>query len=229
MNITKLKHFLRKNRATKTFYVFLHKAKQSRNRKALQGYYVEATKAIHDAFENSDLQYACSSGSLLGIVRDNKFMEHDNDIDLMVVVDSYKDFERVPEVVMNCGFKLLHYYMVDKNIVEYTFMYRNTGLTIDFFSNLKHNSTTTLYWLYQEPGKEYADNSERSVSMFTFPEISSYEYIDLWGVDLRIPANSNDILECLYGLSWRIKDEKYNSKNAPGHKYTNHIGYQVDV
>lgn len=224
----KIKEFLRKNIFTKKIYYHLYKIKNNKKIKELQKYTLEATKQIYDAFEILDYEYSYDFGNLLGIVRDHCFMEYDNDIDLMLFEEDYDRIVKLPELVKEYGFNLDHYYIVDNKIVEYTFIFRNTGLTIDVFIKEKENNEIChSYWLYQDNDKKYSSKDEMSVAIAKSSIPSGYTYVNYWNVELRIPINSEDILYWHYGKNWRIKDPNYSEKKSPGFSYTNKIGKRI--
>ena len=224
----KLKLFLRNNKFTSRLYYKLFKLKSVKKGKNLQKYQKEITKDIYNVFEDVGIEYTYAFGSLLGIIRDKGFMPHDDDVDIMVMNDENKIGLLINELEKN-GFKLIHYCKVDSIITEYTFLYKNTGLTIDVFINFKTNDNLlTTYWLYQDANKHYKNKNQMSVSMTKKCDISDYKYVNYWGVDLRVPKNAEEVLYWNYGEKWMIKDPNYSPKKSPGFVATERVGEFVN-
>ena len=227
--IYKIKVILRKSKITGKIYYRLYKLKSSKKSKLLQELYINVTQAIYDGFEKNELEYAYEFGSLLGLIRDKKFMEHDDDIDLMYFPHNEEELLQLPKLLLPYGFILDHYYTVDGKIVEYTFDYCSSGLTVDVFVKSNVDGMSTSYWLYQDKDVKYENMNEMSVSYDKMANVDFFKYLNFWGVDLRIPNNAEEILYWHYGPKWMIKDPNYSPKNSPGFKETNMKGYKVNV
>lgn len=223
----KLKMFLRRCALTRKLYVWLFKQKNRKKRAELQMCHKELSQAVFDAFEASGYEYAYASGSLLGLIRDKKFMEHDDDIDLMIVVDDYSDLKDLEYRLRPYNFTLDHFYKVGNDIVEYTFAYKDLNVTVDVFAYKRNGDSLFSCWLFQNTDENYETEYEQSVSNIVFEDIKSFEYLNYWGVKLRIPSNYESILVSNYGDKWMIKDPNYSVKNAPGFRKTNLRGFKV--
>lgn len=224
----RIKRFLRGNQYTKKLYCRLFKLKSRKKRISLQKECINVTKDIFIAFEENNLNYAYDFGSLLGIVRDKKFMEYDDDIDLMLLCNDKVEVISLPKKLEPYGFILDHLYKVENEIVEYTFRYKKSGLTIDIFLNTKtEDNKLVSYWLYQDSDKRYADKDEMTVSLSKKCNVTEFEYVNYWGVDLRIPKNAEEVLYWNYGEKWMIKDPNYSSKKAPGFEKSKKIGRRI--
>lgn len=225
----KLKLFLRNNFFTKKLYYYLFKLKQKGKSKKLKAYMIDVTRDIYLSLENTDYEYAYDFGSLLGLIRDKKFMDHDDDIDLLLIYETEEKLKKLPEVIKPFGFELDHYYICNNQIVEYTFRYKDTGLTVDFFVKHIIDNQLVSYWMYQDVDKAYKNKNEMTVSYTKSCLIPEYKYVNYWGIDLRVPSNSEEVLYWHYGENWSIKDPNYSPKRSPGFEETAFIGFKVDL
>ena len=70
--------------------------------------YFEISKILDDKFENN---WFLDSGSLLGIIRDGKFLESDKGIDISVIIDDYHNpiIEKCVNEIESLGFVISRY------------------------------------------------------------------------------------------------------------------------
>lgn len=224
----RIKKFIRGNKYTKIIYYQLFKLKSMKKRRSLQKEHINVTKDIFRVFEENNFNYAYDFGSLLGIIREKKFMEHDDDIDLMIILDDNSKIKSIPEILKPYGFRLNNLYKVEDEIVEYNFEYKESGLTIDVFLNIRDTEDKLVsYWLYQDANKKYEDEDEMTVSLSKKCNITEFKYVNYWGVDLRIPKNAEEVLYWHYGEKWMVKNSKYSSKKSPGFEETQKVGRRI--
>lgn len=224
----KVKKFIRSNQYTKKLYYKLFKLKSIKKRRSLQKEHINVTKDIFRALEENNFNYAYDFGSLLGLIREHKFMEHDDDIDLMIILDENSKIKDIPEILKPYGFRLNNLYKIEDEIVEYNFEYKKSGLTIDIFLNIKNDDNKLVsYWFYQDEGKKYIDENEMTVSLSKKCNITEFKYVNYWGVDLRIPKNAEEVLYYHYGEKWMVKNSNYSSKNSPGFEETQKVGKRI--
>ena len=225
----KLKLFLRRNPVTQQMYFKLFKLKNKKKSNLLNSLYKEVTQIIYEAFESESYEYFYEFGSLLGIIRDKRFIEYDDDIDLAIIPHNYEEVKKLPQLLTKYGFSLKHYYVINDMITEYNFEYNSTGLTIDvFIKTVKDNSLVT-YIFEQRSDQTYSNANERSIHLDRTPLIGGARYENLWGVDLRVPLNAEELLYYYYGEGWKIKDPNFKAGKAPGYELSDERGYIVNV
>lgn len=164
--------------------------------------------------ENS-IKYFCDWGTLLGIVRDNGFIKHDDDIDLTVYQTS-EDPRRVLKVFIDAGFEMIHALKRGDELVEFSLEYK--GLSVDFFFFEKCNEAGRVRMsdVYFNPEVKYPNSAMNSVRYWKFPDNLEAVDHDFNGVHCMIPKNCEEVLAWEYGATWRTPIAKWQPTDAPG-------------
>jgi hypothetical protein len=136
-------------------------------------------------------------GTLLGIVRDNRFISHDNDMDIAFlvngdVIDQYKWMRTVERAVTSSGYTFLHHSDGHAKILAKG---NQGGYSADIFPVLIRESKASM-WLELEIAN--------SNDLFLPLRLSSLE-----GVTLFIPRKSEELLRSIYGEAWRVPDPTF--------------------
>lgn len=91
------------------------------------------------ALDSINVSFHLHSGTALGIIRDGDFIPHDNDIDIGVFIDDYKD-NIISEMKKNNFMFITKYGQI------------NTGLEYKFF-NEKYNVSLDIFFIYKDKDK----------------------------------------------------------------------------
>ena len=129
--INKVKNFLRENRMTKGMYEYLWSLKnwkkvkeKKKKRKLLQKNGKALIHFLQDILCNE--KFFFDMGTLLGIVRENRLLGHDLDVDLGIFLNGDEEIKRVREILFNNGCQLVYSYSIDGiGIVEDSFVKNN--------------------------------------------------------------------------------------------------------
>ncbi len=190
------------------------KYKPKKNKYVLNGKNGQiALELLHDVttvMEKHGVRYWLDFGTLLGIVRENRILPWDDDMDISIFED---DIELMQTKVMP-EIKKLHYRCYTRKFPEHinffkqdairSFKVRNNRLfflrgyvKLDIFA--MHKKNEKLYWL--ELGE-----------LHSLPEklLQEFDTIEFNGKDYRIPKNYDEYLSYHYG-DWRTPNENYNS------------------
>ena len=147
----------------------------------------ENLKIIHKVLSNKNIFWEVSWGTLIGIVRDNDFIDWDEDVDIVILEEEEEDFKTALWELQDCGFELIRYergglYSISKN-GEYT----------DFYV-LRKASSEIRYTL--------------DGGFFLEKHLVESSIIDFKGLSLRIPKDYDDFLTFYYG-DWQTPVQYY--------------------
>lgn len=151
-----------------------------------------ATKNLLDIkriFDSNDLFFGLAYGTLLGAIRENDFITHDEDIDLYILKEDENKFRSLLSVLIDNGFELIRY--------ERSGLYsiRRDGEYTDFYCMTPYSKG--IRW-----------NGAENFILETF--ILNTKKIVFKGSEFNIPQNIDLCLEILYGKNWRIPIEYFN-------------------
>jgi len=187
-----------------------------------QQIFTEVLIDADNALKEAGISYHLHSGSALGAIRSNSFIEHDHDIDLGVFREDYK--RNLVSIMKKHGFIQNVQNGLLKNGKEYTFTHIKNDINVDIFLVYKDrikdktNSHNDIFYVASFYGK--CDNMLHGFCRWWYrPYIPESVLINGLEV-LTMPINA---LEDAYGPNWRIpKVFGYFEGLDQGH-YTNLI------
>jgi hypothetical protein len=148
-----------------------------------------------------------SSGTLLGALRNNEFIPHDDDIDLGVIMPG-KNWEDLLKSIDN-----FEYFLKSKNLLRSNSIGLPNGL---FHWKTKYMSgvNVDLFPLWEINEKFYA--WPYAPGNLSLSDIFPLKSIELEGVKLPCPQNPNKFMVLNYGENWFIPDPafKFDWKSA---------------
>jgi hypothetical protein len=146
-----------------------------------------------------------SDGTLLGLLRDNKFIAHDNDLDFDVLYAEHSD-----KVILDYAEKnrwVIGRKVVKNGLIQQLTFYDYDQIIYDFI--LWHDQVP-FYVNYSEPGfirimpKQYMNE----LKIYTINELN---------MSIKVPLDSEGWLRYRYGPKWNVPDhEKVDWKTQCG-------------
>lgn len=216
--IRNLKSYLRENPLTKKLYFQLALQKNTfKNRKKRRSIHkngIQLMKTINEQFNKMGICYFFDFGTLLGIIRDNRLLKHDLDMDVGVLCEE-GIHNKVRKNLLAVGFKLVYEYMIEKCVVEESYVCFDVKIDINYYFN--SGTKSICYLFYRAPDKEY-DDSMLDVVELTCDRIDVTQEVEFNGIFVRIPENPEHLLEQRYGANWRIPDKNWVYWKGPSAK-----------
>ena len=175
-------------------------------------------KLLLDSF---DQNFFLICGTLLGAYRDNKFIEHDDDIDIGIFFNELKP--NLKDYIVNSGkFTLIEDYGDYNHSQKYKFLHLNDS-KIDIFIHYEIEPNIYYYatFLSCDGDKKIRLNSQNYIMWInTIMGISNISFI---GNTFKIPTNVKQYLIESYGEKYMIKDEYTYIDGLKNNKFKNII------
>ena len=141
----------------------------------------ENLKLLKSIFDQNGLRFVLTYGTLLGVVRENDFITHDEDIDLAIKVeDQEKLLSILPQIIDN-GFSIARY------------------LKDDLLSVIRNGEYIDIYVFSDYNGKLRVDGG----LPMPLEYLDDLKEIDFKGTLFYVPSDDIGALEFFYGKTWR--------------------------
>lgn len=137
---------------------------------------------VKKEFDKENLYFGLIYGTLLGAIREQDFIAHDEDIDLFILGEDEEKFKELLFNLRNKGFELIRYersglYSISRN-EEYIDIY----VMKEYFKGIRWNG---------------ADN------FICEKYLLETKYMDFKGSSFRVPNESEEFLLIFYGKNWK--------------------------
>jgi hypothetical protein len=150
---------------------------------------------IVELLNSNNVDYWVAEGTLLGIIRDNKLIPHDTDLDFYLVDTKYVDL--LHEILTDMGFSVGRLLKHRGRIYQLTY-YNSENLLVDFlFWKKLHNRK--FQWI----GPEIKGRRIQDASYY-----HTYTSISWNGVSMRTFRQYRVWLELVYGKNWLIPESQ---------------------
>lgn len=202
-----LKKSLRTNSITSGVYNKIRELYHiKKNKKAMKLFEDKSIEVLHKtqfdlAKYNQELQFFFAYGTLLGIIRDNKLLKRDMDIDIIVLWTDNIIIDEFRKYMNEKKYKRVHsFYIEDIGVVQDSFV--SNDILIDIHYARVKNGRCETYLLYSDEKKDNA------VIIFPFSKQKITEYT-FAGNHVFVPLNPDLFLKETYGDEWRIPNPHY--------------------
>lgn len=215
--MNKLKSYLKK---VPILYPLWHRmrlrANEQNERKKAKAYKkhgMEVLADISDVAIQNNYKLICAWGTLLGIIRDNKLIPWDNDLDFIILDDGDFLWDDFGYKLKEKGFWLYREIYENEKIVEKSYKKKEVLCDIrvwDFYN--KRRTVEGDY--FRIKGVSYIENRycEYEATLLDVMPITNVEKITFNGIDVLIPENSEELLRAGYGPMWEVPDAGWKSK-----------------
>ncbi|XCP84203.1 LicD family protein [Roseburia hominis] len=172
----------------------------------------ECLREVEKVLNDAKISYFITYGTLLGIIREGKFIAHDNDIDISVLDINDFSWSNLEKVLKTIGLVKKHQFILDGEITEQT--YKKGNLSIDFFMSKIENGNSITYFYLRDENHSYKTKNEFLVRQgITSPIVKTKLYKCKAGI-FRVPSNAEGFLEEVYGANWRVPDPNWEGTSA---------------
>lgn len=152
---------------------------------------IDLLNTLHSA----DLKPVAVYGTLLGFIRENDFISHDDDIDLALLEDEREVIYGLNESILNKGFIKMR---EDEDLISYI----RDEIYIDiYFFKRKYN----YYYNHGQYVKRHYLDVTKSIA--------------IGDINVHVPVASEEFLESHYGKDWKIP-----KKGVPGKSTDTFVG-----
>lgn len=171
---------------------------------------VKNISELHSIFKSYNVKGWIQDGTLLGLIRDNGFISHDNDIDFGM---KWNDFSKdLYNEIVNNGFefKTCHGRLEESLVVNFR----------------KHNIPIDIYFYYAADNRFYhsaAYGKARKYRVdFSYKEFDVKE-IDYFDHKVYVPKDELYFIETKYGKDWQDPNPEWDSTENPLNRMATNI------
>lgn len=188
--------------------------REKNKRKRLQIYGYELAEKLYHTFKNSEYEYFYTYGTLLGLVRDGKFIPYDNDLDLGMIKTETFEWESFQKFMEKNGFKKIREFSWDGKVTEQAYSYKKLTFDIFLYEYVKEKNKMITYSYFNNRKNEYTSVHDVSVEGYYNTPINDFRYIESHGVKFRIPEEPEILLREVYEETWKIPIENWDYKQS---------------
>ena len=159
--------------------------------------------------ENLNIQSFITSGTLLGLIRENRFLPHDDDFDMAYIsafmdrMEILKERRRIFECVNASE--------------EFLMKERTGGRAAVFVTSPEVNFNFDLFVGYRH--KEFFNEFPLKPEAMKFHDISPVQVMTFYGEDIFVPKSPEALLEVNYGKGWKQPDPSFRFAFGEHRKY----------
>lgn len=163
-------------------------------------------KSITDLFDENDIDYWLEGGTLLGVVRENRLLPWDNDLDISIKEDQWPKLEKILKKIKyrvrerrfttdNAPFKKGVTRLV--KVSNRRFYFFKGEVVLDIFIKFKQDED--YFW--------QVGNTQKSVPANFYAKTILYPFL---GKDFKVPENYTGYLTNRYG-DWKTPVKVWNT------------------
>lgn len=179
-------------------------------------------------FKRHSIPAFAAYGTLLGFIREKGFIAHDEDMDFGVMPNTMTPQELLHILLeKEEGFEVRFIYKYRERVSEFKVAYK--GIPMDFFFFDRSGEHFLSHLLFYIPGRKYAEPNANTIREVTFAAVDKLKNVNVLGVEFPIPENEVEVLESLYGSSWRVPDKKWNDGKRPHIAESKELGYLITL
>lgn len=188
----------------------VQRVKQER-RNALQENGTDVILMTKETLDELGLEWFADYGTLLGIVRDNCFIPHDEDMDFGLYFNDHSRWNAIEEAFEKKGAMKLRQIELNGVVEEMTFQWK--GVPFDLFRHWKEDGKDRAYYFKIFPDVKYPNSTTYTPCILTsygFDEIIPYSFK---GIEVNIPKQYDEYLTGVYTRGWKSPDPTWSGSD----------------
>ncbi len=210
----RVKEILKASSLGKVFYPYVQACYRAvaipLKRRRLQRLGKEMLGRLHEVLDANGIDYYLDFGTLLGLVRENNFIKHDDDIDL-TIIDRTIEARSLLKTLLSEGFVFIHALTVRGRVVEFSVSYKKLSADFYFYIPITKAGNVGVCDVYFDPSVKYDNPNENNYKVWFIPDGIRTKIVQFMGVDVRIPECPEKILEIEYGKDWRTPIKNWSA------------------
>ncbi len=170
--------------------------KQLANSVLIHGNVHKYYSAVVNAFDSTGLDYFLCFGTLLGAVREDDFIKHDDDLEFGIFSDQY--FSDIADVFQNIGFERKYRYYIDESSFPnegFVEKYSNGVIHFDLFVYTRSEGRLWCYSYKQEGAGEIT-------AIKLAWKDKGLEKRIFKNHEVNFPSDPESFLASIYGSTW---------------------------
>lgn len=178
-------------------------------RRRLQRCGVRVLDDVHHVMTGIGVRYYVYWGTLLGIIREQGFIRHDDDIDVCFSPQR-TSFAELYRALTAAGFKFVHSVQTQDIPLRYTF--KKYGVNVDFFREMGPAGNGYVYvpTTRRDPNVRY-HGFQCGWKKKRVLDGGEGQEMDFRGIKISIPNHPEAVLESMFGPGWRVPDPNFVS------------------
>lgn len=184
---------------------------------------------MHHLLSEHKVRYYCDGGTLLGFIREQGFLAHDDDIDISIVPGTATPKE-VLEIFMDAGYGFIHGFDYEGRILEFSVM-DSSGVSIDVYFWHEKSKADGMLHGYQpifDPARDYPNERANTLVQYDFAAPTGIKTLSVAGFQASVPENAEAVLASEYGPNWKVPDAKFNTVDDRSHREMPGFAFRVD-
>jgi phosphorylcholine metabolism protein LicD len=153
----------------------------------------ENLELFNSIIEKTNIKYGLIFGTLLGAIRENNFIEHDEDTDLFLLSEYKEDFLKLLKQFKKIGLEVIRY---ESDLIS--LMRKDEYIDVYTFQKKR-------IWLFKEVRffeKKYQIDAKH---------LENTKILNFIGINIPVPNESEKFLKKIYGSNWRTPIRNFHA------------------
>ncbi len=174
-----------------------------------------SVREMESALAESGITYFATCGTLLGLIRENRLLRNDYDMDYAILVENPDSWIRLEKAMKGIGYGLIRRFTLDGRVTEHTYRSKD-GIEIDFFGHFIEDGELSFYSYDKLSDVAYPSQDHWSAYVLRNGAFAGVKRIETQIGTVTVPANAEEYLTYNYNDDWRIPDPNFKANTGKG-------------